>query len=177
MRLNRYLTEAKKMDNPMIGYGIDASDIAKAKEYLISELTQENIKFQEIKDKHVTISQIIGRYDKDELVRMTNAIDEKVHLYPIGLKLLRGKKTPKDFIVIEYKPAEKFMKAVKEISDEFRTMKFPKVVPHVSLFMVRRGAISDKLMESLDESAPKLKRLSPSEIQLWNAKHEKEYTI
>lgn len=177
MRFFDHINEGKKLSNPMIGYGVPESDIRSTKVYLIRELVQENIKYEEIKDNHVTISQILGIYEKDELVRMTNSIDEKVHLYPVGLRILRGKKVPKDFIVIEYKPAEKFVQAVRDISDEFKTMRFPKITPHVSLFMVKRGSISDELMKSLDESAPKLKRLSPTEIQLWNAKHEKEYSI
>jgi hypothetical protein len=177
MRLNNWiLTEGKKMSNPMIGYGINPSDIKAMKNYLISELTQENIRFSEVKDNHVTISQILGTYNKDELVRMTQHIDPKLHLYPVGLKLLRGKKVPKDFIVIEFKPADKFIRAVREISDEFKTMKFPKITPHLSLFTVRRGAVSDELIKSLDDSKPRFGRFTPNEVQLWNAKHEKEYT-
>lgn len=176
MRLQQFITEGKKLSSPMIGYGIDPFDVKKLKDYLVSELTQENIRFEEIKDNHITISQILGTWDKDELVRATHSISTKIHLYPKKLSILRGKRVPKDFIVIEFHPADKFVQAVKDMGKEFYTMKFPKIVPHTSLFMVRRGTISDELMKSIADSAPSIPRITPIDVELWNAKHEKEYT-
>lgn len=175
MRLSNYINEAKWLENPMIGFGIDPSAIKDVIKYIKDELLLENIKYQEINDNHLTISQILGKYDKADLVRATHSIDTKLTLHPVKIDILRGKRVPKDFIVIIYKPHSKFVQDVKGLSDEFKTMKFPDITPHISLFMVKRGAISDELMKSLSDGAPKLKAIKPTEVQLWNLKHEKEY--
>lgn len=176
MRFGNFINEGKWLQNPMIGFGIKSSDISEVQKWLKSELIQENIKYQEGDENHLSIAQIHGKYEKDELVRATHSISTKLQLVPVGLDILRGKRVPKDFIVITYKPNKEFVKDVEKLGDEFDTMKFGTITPHVSLMMVKRGAISDELMKSLSESAPKLKTITPTEVQLWNIKHEKEYT-
>jgi len=175
MRLYDHLNEGKKLDNPMIGLGINSSDIRDISKYVKSWLIRYDIHFEEIKDYHLTISQILGRYDKDELARKIHDIEINYTMNPIGLKILRGKRVPKDFIVIAYSPADKFMRAVKEVSSEFKTFTFPKLEPHISLFMVDQGKVTEQMMRDISKSAPGLRRIKPIDVQLWNAKHEKEY--
>lgn len=178
MRFYNSLHEGKKLDNPMIGLGINPSDIRDVTKYVKSWLIRYDIPFEEVTDYHLTISQILGRYDKDELARAVHDIETDYTMNPVGLKILRGKRVPKDFIVIEYSPSNQFVQSVKDISSEFKTFQFAKgVTPHVSLFMVKQGEIDDRMMKEISGSAPTLKRVKPIDVQLWNARHEKEYEV
>jgi len=177
MRLKQYLTEGKKLNNPLIGYGFNINNIKNIKDYLESELIQENIKYGQPDEYHISIAQIQGSYEKDELVRITNSLDIDFSLTPVDIKILKGKKIPKDFIVIEYKPNIKFVDTFNDISKKVKTIKFNKILPHISLLMVKRNSISKELFKSLRESMPKLKKIKTTEIQLWNVKHEKEYIM
>jgi hypothetical protein len=69
MRLKQYITEGKKMTDPLIGFGFNYSDIKNVVDYIESELIQENIRYQHPDDYHLTLAIIVGTYDKDELVR------------------------------------------------------------------------------------------------------------
>jgi len=175
MRLNRFIHEGKKITNPMIGFGFKYADIKNTVEYIESKLTELNIKYQEPDDYHLSLAMLIGKYDKDELVRVTNDIKLDFKLTPVGIKVLRGKRVPKDFIVIEYKPNDKFVKDFRDIDAEYETFSFSKIIPHISLFTVNNNTISDKMMLSLKEGVPKMKKVTPTEVQIWDSKHEKVY--
>jgi hypothetical protein len=61
-----------------------------------------------------------------------------------------------------------------EVSKEYNTIKFGKITPHISLFTVKKGIIPDSFIKSLNSNIT-LKPVKPTEVQIWNAKHEKEY--
>ena len=174
MRLKQYIIEGKKLENPMIGFGFKYNDIKNVVDFIESELIQENIKYQHPDDYHLSLAQIQGTYDKDELVRTVHSLKLNYKLKPLNIKILRGKRVPKDFIVIEYKPNERFVKEFMDISKEYTTIKFGKIIPHISLFTVKKGIISDSFIKSLNSSIT-LKSVKPTEVQIWNIKHEKEY--
>ena len=177
MRLHNYLIEGKWMQHPMIGFGINPADLTGIKTYLKEQLIQENIRFKDLNDNHLTISQFFGQYDKADLVRATNSISTKLVFKGQRLDLFRGKRVKHDFIVASYKPNKKFVDDVEKLGDEFAgSIKWEMVIPHVSLFTVKRGTLSDKVMKSIADHAPKLKSLKPTEVQLWNQRHQKEYT-
>jgi len=174
MRLKQYMTEGKKLENPMIGFGFNYSDIKDVVDYIESELIQNDIRYQHPDEYHLSLAQIQGTYDKDELVRTANSLKLNYKLKPVGIKILRGKRVPRDFIVIEYKPNDRFVKEFMEISKDYNTIKFSKITPHISLFTVKRGILPDSFIKSLNSSIS-LKPVRPTEVQIWNAKHEKEY--
>jgi len=177
MRLKNFilLLEGKKLKNPMIGFGFKYSDIKNIVDYVESVLKKHKIKYYHPDDYHLSLAQILGNYDKDELVRKVNSIKPNYKLNPIKLKILRGKRVPKDFIVIEYKPNYKFVQDVDNIMKDYNTVRFGKIIPHVSLFMIDHNELSEKMIKEMNESAPKLKPITPIETQIWNAKHSIEY--
>lgn len=175
MKLKHYLTEKKKLENAMIGYGIDDHIINPVIKHIKSWLVRYDISFEEIKEKHLTAAQILGTYDKDMLVRLTNDIDMDYVLTPKKIKILRGQRTPKDYIVIEYSARNEFVNSVKRISNELKTFKFNKIIPHISLFVVDQNTVTDEFLEEMKNYIPSLKKIRPKEIQIWNDKHEKEY--
>ena len=175
MRLQQYINEGKKLTDPMIGFGFKYSDIKNIVDYIESELIQENIKYSIPDDYHLSLAMIQGTYDKDRLVRTANKLKLDYKLKPVGIKILRGKVVPKDFITIEYKPNDRFVNDFKNISKEYKTMKFSKIIPHISLVTVKHNSVPDGLIKSLIDNSPKLKPIIPTEVQIWNAKHQKEY--
>jgi hypothetical protein len=174
MRLKQYITEGKKLTDPMIGFGFNYSDIKDVVDYIESELIQENIRYQHPDDYHLSLAIIQGTYDKDELVRTAHSLKLDYKLKPVAIRILRGARVPKDFIVIEYKPNDRFVKEFMEISKEYNTIKFGRITPHISLFTVKKGVIPDSFIKSLNANIT-LKPVKPTEVQIWNAKHEKEY--
>jgi len=174
-RLCQYITEGKKLIDPMIGLSVKSSDVKRISKYIESWLIRYDFPYDAITDYHLTISQIIGKYNKDKLVRAMHDIKTDYTMTPVGIKILRGKRVPKDFIVIEYSPVDTFIQSIRNVSDEFKTFKFPKIMPHISLFMVKQGVIDDKLLKELVDKAPKLKKIKPISVALWNTKHEKVY--
>jgi 2'-5' RNA ligase len=176
MRFTNYLTEAKWMSHPMIGFGVNPADIKQTMDYIERELIHDNIKWKESENHHLTISQFFGKFDKADLIRATNSIETNLVFKPIKIDIFRGKRVKKDFIVIMYKANKKYVDDVEKLSDEFEgAIQWEHVIPHVSLFTVKRGAVSDELIKSISDHAPKLKPIKPTEVQLWNAKHQKEY--
>jgi len=175
MRLQQFiLQEGKKMTDPLIGFGFNYSDIKNVVDYIESELIQENIRYQHPDDYHLTLAIIVGTYDKDELVRSANSLKLDYRLKPVAIRILRGARVPKDFIVIEYRPNDRFVKEFMELSKEYNTVKFGKITPHISLFTVKKGIIPDAFIKSLNTNIT-LKPVKPTEVQIWNDKHEKEY--
>ena len=175
MRLKQYINEGKKLQNPMIGFGFKYSDIKTIVDYVSSELINNNIKYTLPDDYHLSLAMISGKYSKDKIVRTTNTIKLDYKLIPVNIKLLRGKVSPKDFITIEYKPNDRFLRQFKNVSAEYKTIQFSKIIPHISLFMVSHNAVSNDLIQKIIKEAPKIKPVKPTEIQIWNNKHQKEY--
>ena len=175
MKLQQYLIEGKHLKDPMIGFGVDDSLIRPTVKHIKSWLIRYDIPYEAITDYHLTIAQILGNYEKDMLVRLTNSIDIEFTLNPLCIKILKGKLTPKDYIVIEYHPATEFVKSAIEISKELEVVKFNRVIPHISLFSIPRDALSDQMFNDMMHVIAPLKKVTPTEVQLWNSLHLKEY--
>ena len=176
MRFNDYIEEAKMMKNTMIGFSVKGSSLSRLFKYIESWLVRYDIKHDKVKDPHFTIAQITGNYPKDELVREINNIQKDITFNPKRVRLFRGVNVPKDFIALEYKPNDKYVKLFKDISGEFEVRNFPEIRPHISLFSVEKKGVSDLFFEDIKQNMPSLPKLKAEDVELWNNKFELEYT-
>ena len=175
-RLEEYLvSEAKKMDNTMIGFGINKENFKRLSTYIKSWLERYEIAYDEIKSPHFTIAQITGKYEKGVLVREIHSISKDMKFNPKDLKIFRGKTIAKDFIVLEYKPNQAFVSLFKDIQSRYEVRYFGSIKPHISLFTIEQNAMDDKLFNDMKHSLPKIPSVKPSNKELFNKKFEVEY--
>lgn len=175
MKFKDYIIEDKKLKNTMIGFGIDMNKLKKIYSYLESWLIRYKVDYIIQDMPHISIAQIPKIYSKDELVREINKISNNISFNPKRMAIFRGKRVKKDFIVLEYKPNKALIDNFKEISSRFETFKFEEIRPHVSLFIVKQGSISDDLFNDIKYNMPKLPKLEPIGVELWGGKFQKEY--
>jgi len=175
MKFEKYIEESKKLKGTMVGFGIESSKLKEIYDYIESWLIKYNISYVKQKNPHFSIAMIPGTYDKDEIVREMNLISKGQIFKPKDITILKGKKTKKDFISIEYKPGKEFINNFNKISDKFEVVKFGAVRPHISLFMIDQDSKINDFYVDMIHDMPKLPRVKPSKIELWNQKNEREY--
>lgn len=175
MRLRYYLTEKKKLSNTMIGFEVDPGRFKRVSDYIESWLVRYDIKYERVKNKHFSIAQITGKYRKNDLTREVNSIDKNIKFKPRDIQIFRGKNVPKDFIVARYYPHPKFVQIFKEIASKFKVRYFDEIAPHVSLFTIEQGKMSDKIFKEMLFSIPQLPKVKPTGKDLFNRSFKVEY--
>jgi len=175
MKFKDYIDEAKKLKGTMVGFGIDSIKLKKIYDYIESWLIKFKIDYEIQKDPHFSIAIIPGTYNKDELVREMNLISKNQYFKPKKITILRGKNFKKDFISIEYKPNKEFIDDFNEISSKFDVVKFDTIRPHISLFIIEQDSKINEFYDDMIGGMPKLPKIKPSEIELWNQKFKREY--
>ena len=176
MRYYNYITEKKWLKGTMMGFPIKPGSLKRVRDYIRSWLERYKVDFDEVMNPHFSIAQIVGNYEKPELIRKMNKIKD-ISFNSKDIKIFRGVQVPKDFIVLEYKPNLTFIKSVESVARNFDIRKFEDVRPHVSLFTVEQGKITDELLKDIKYSLPKLPKLKTKEIGLWNNKFEMESKV
>jgi hypothetical protein len=174
MKLEKYLAEGKKMDNTMIGFGIEDSSIKKLQRYIKSWLDRFKIKYEIVDKPHISVAQIPEKYDKDELVRTVNTIKKGIMFTPKDLILLKGKDGKTTYVVIEYNVNFDFIDAFKKIEDDFAVRYFSSLKPHVSLFKIE-STLPDNFWNDMKYSMPSLQKVKAKEVELWNKRFEIEF--
>jgi hypothetical protein len=177
MKLKQYLKEAKWLNKTMIGFKIDKSNLKRISDYIESWLKRYDVKYEKTKEPHFSIAQITSKEEKDELMRKMNELNTNISFSPKDLKVFHGANVNKDFIVLEYKPNKEFVDNFKKIEKDFKIRKFPEIKPHVSLFNFEKGVLTDKLIDDMKYSLPKIPKLTAKELGLWNDKFELEAKI
>ena len=178
MKFYQYITEKKWMKGTMLGFTIDPKDIKRISDYIESWLIRHKIKYDKPDHYHFTIAMIPEKYPKDDLVRKLNELKNlDIKFNPKDLQLFQGLNTPKDYIVLEYKPNMKFLKSFNEVADEFEVKRFPSIRPHTSLFIIDKNSIDQDMFKDIKFSMPKLPILKSKEVGLWNNKFEMETKI
>ena len=169
------ISEVKNMSNTMIGFGIPKANLKKLSSYIKSWLIRYEIDYEEVKEPHFTIAQITGKYEKDELIREIHKIDKNMTFKPKGIKIFRGKTITKDFIVLEYKPNNEFVKIFKDLQSKYEVKYFGSIKPHTSLFIIEPNVMTDELFSDLEYSLPRIPSLRPINKELFNKKFEVEF--
>jgi len=177
MRLNRYIDEAKYMEKIMIGFDFSNNMFKKITNQIGDILKENSIQYEEIKDKHISVVQIIGKYPKDDIIREINSV-RKIKFNPKELSKIYGPFVKKDFIVIEYKTHDEYIHIFKDIADKYDIRLFiggPR--PHISLMKTEPKLIPDKLFNFIKENVDSvLPRILPSSISLFNKEARIDYT-
>ena len=110
-----------------------------------------NIHYERIKNPHVSTAYLLGYNRYSDLAELVKTIanynfDFKV----IGLELLAGTTTNKDYLVLKVEAPESFYKALHYIEQESDTMKFPGgFKTHISLYSVHKGSINSSILIEL----------------------------
>lgn len=159
----------------MIGYGVDRSNFKRVSDYIRSWLDRYKIEHEEVMNPHFTIAMIPDEVNKDELVRDVQSIKSNVSFTPKSISLFEGKRTPNDYIVVEYKPNEKFFDAFWEIAKKHTVVDFGKIKPHTSLFILKKGKIPKRMWKDIKYSMPPLPKVTTKKVELWNDRHEIEF--
>ena len=175
MRLKKYIIETKKLEKTMIGFNVDDTSIKNISHLISNILLENNISYETITKPHISIAQITGKYEKDELVRIINKIP-KVSFNPKSLTKFYGPNIKKDFIVIEYRQNDKYLEIFKDIAHKFDVRLFVGgMKPHVSLFMVEEGKLTDSIFDEIKKVAKKLPKIKPRSVVLFNKKAQPEF--
>ena len=175
MKFVDYISEAKRLKGTMIGFRVDEKKLDNIRKYIKSWLIRYKIDYEQVAKPHVSIATIPGEYEKDDLVREVHTISKNISFNPKNLSIFRGTNVKKDFITIEYKPNKELINDFKKVSSKFETIKFGEIRPHVSLFMVEQGSMTDEFFKDVRYSLPKIPKLKITGVELWNQKFEKEY--
>lgn len=178
MRFKQYIIEKKWLKGTMLGFTINPNDIKRISNYIESWLKRFKIKYEKPEHYHFTIAMIPDKYPKDDLVRKLNDLKNLDIIFkPKDLQLFQGLNTPKDYIVLEYKPNMNFLKSFNEVADEFKVKRFSNIRPHTSLFIIEKNSIDQNMMKDMKFSMPKIPTLKSKEVGLWNNKFEMETKI
>jgi hypothetical protein len=173
MKFNKFLFKTKKMSKTMIGFKIDNIYFKKIENFMKNILNNKNIKYEDIKEKHITIAQITGKYDKDDLVRDVNIIKTNIIFKPKGIEIFKGINTNYDYIVLEYKTNTKFLNIYKRLSAKYNIKTFDKGPrAHISILRIERD--SNLSIKDLQQHI-KFPTVRPSSIELFNSSFEVEY--
>jgi len=174
MKLMTFL-EAKKLDNTMIGYGIDSFQVKRLQDYIGSWLKRFKIENNKVETYHITIAQIPEQYEKTNLIQTINNIKKGIIFNPKEIHLFKGKDNKTDYIVIEYKVNIDFINAFREVEDDYAVRYFGSIRPHVSLFSIKAGSISPQMWNDIKYSMPPLPRVKAKKVELWNKEFEIEF--
>ena len=176
MKFEEYLNEGKKMTGTMIGFGLSKNKLKSIIDYVESWMKRYEVDYEMTKNLHFTLAQITGKYEKDELIREIDKLSKGgIQFKPKGVSLFRGINIKRDFIVMEYKPNDKYINSFKEVAKELEIRKFESVRPHVSICNIEQNKLDKKLYVDMVFSFPKLPTMKAKEIELWNSKFAKEY--
>lgn len=164
--------EAFKMSKTMIGFGFDGSKFNPLINHIKKILQEEDIwGFKDLTHQgiHMSIAQITGRYEKDELKREMDKISKNVTFRPKGLELFWGPVVKRQFVVVEYRNHEYFKEVYERLADKFEVRKFKGGVrPHVSILSSKGDEISKDLWEHIRATAPRPPKVKPIAIELFN---------
>lgn len=174
MRYIKYLMDAKMMERTMIGLSIYKKPLTRLRKQIKSILDENNVDYEEVKDLHVTIAQIPGKYRKDELKRKMDEIAKRTSFKIRKVEPLWGQNVKKHFITLELAPNDVFIEMHNKVKEEFDIIIFPTLKPHVSLFIV-----NEKLQADVQNKLHQLTsgvRVTVSGITLFNNKFSIEFS-
>jgi hypothetical protein len=172
MRFENYLNEVKNMEKTMIGFGVDNNYFISLASKIKEILDKKGLSYEEVKEKHVTIAQIPGKYPKDNLIRDINKIKTNVTFKPKSLGIFKGIMVDNDFIVVEYSSSDKYKAIFNYIASKYNVRMFPGGIRiHISLFKIPRNSMEVSELESIK----KLPKIQASSVELFNNKFSIEY--
>lgn len=177
MRLYTYLKEGKWMDKTMIGLSVNKNPLKPIYNHIEKIFKNKKIPYVKVEDPHITIAQLPGKHEKDQLKRELDKIG------PINFKIkelekLYGYNIKRFFIVLLLKPNDKFIKVYNDIASRYTINKFPGgVKAHISLFSIEQGVgFNDNVFELIKETLPPLSfSIKTTHVDLYNNKFRVEY--
>lgn len=185
MLLQKRFAEVKKirlqkndiLSNVSISLDVDKENILYLQHRLGPILSKQGIKFNKIKNPHVSTAYLVGEYDYPYLVETMKMLSNfQFNFKAVGIEILHGVTTNKDYVVLRLNPDDNFLKALNYIEKESDIVKFTGgFKTHLSLFSVNKGIITEetivKVEESLEENNLSLLHtmsIKPQSISLFN---------
>ena len=179
MRYYNYLNEAKYLQKTMLGYHIDYNQIKSTSLYIKSFFDRYNVKYNINTNPHLTIAQMTGKYEKDEIVRTMSELPVGFTMKAKKVKMLYGQFVKKYFVTIEYNRSVEYIYAHNLIRERFKDVKtFPGgMIPHVSLFNMEEKDIDPYIWNEIDQRKINLPDISLNKIVLFNSKFLPEFLL
>lgn len=185
LKLQQNFSEVKKkhlkhnhcLSNVSISLDIDKENIIYLQNRLGPTLSKLKIKYQKIKNPHVSTAYLVGEYDYKYLVDTIKVLSNfQFKFKAVGLEILPGGTTNKDYIVLNLEPDESFLKALNFIEKESDIIKFSGgFKTHISLFCVEKGLVKEdslsnlkKIIEDKNLSLLHTMNIKPQSISLFN---------
>jgi hypothetical protein len=177
MKFSNYLNELAKISKIMVGFTFDDRYFINLRKHLTEIFFNNQVEgYTEVEDPHITIAIIPGTVLKDKLVREINKIKADFRFNPKHLKVFKGLNTPFDYVTIEYKNSVNFQKSFKDIADDFEVVMFPEgSKPHISLYKIPKGELSDDVIDMIQSFHTKLPVIEPEATALYNSNEVVEY--
>ena len=116
-------------------------------------LSNQKMKYQKIKNPHVSTAYLIGEYDYEYLVTTLKLLSNLEFKFKASkIEVLEGATTKRDYVVLLLEPDESFLKAIKIIEQESDIIKFAEgFKTHISLFSVETKSLSHEKIISMND--------------------------
>jgi len=158
----------------MIGFGIDESVLTESIIFIEKYLIEYKIPYENVEDKHITISQITDKIGKDELVRIVNSITPNFKFIIKDIVILHGRDN--DFIALELSKTNEYQELFNTIKERYSVVEFDGgQIPHISLFKIPAGIASKDFLYDVFEETEIIKTIKTTAVELWNTMFQKEY--
>lgn len=111
----------------------------------------KNINYERIKNPHVSTAYLLGYNRYSDLAGLVKTIaNYNFEFKVIGLELLSGTTTNKDYLVLKVEAPQSFYKALDHIEQESDTLKFPGgFKTHISLYSMPKGELTAEALNEL----------------------------
>lgn len=164
------------MKSTMIGFGLDESKLQKTVDYIESWLVRYNVPYDHIDGKHISVAMITDKARKDELVRLIHGISkDPLRFKTKRITILYGQEW--DFIALELRRSEKFLKLHEKIKENYNVVEFKGGVrPHVSLLKIQKGVASDEFFADVFRGTPVPKDIKSKKVELWSPKFKIDFS-
>lgn len=163
-----FYNQVARRDKPMpmtdtsVGYGLSKLQIKRTFDYIKSWLIRYRIAFESI-NPYLTVTNVEGDYKKDRFIKALKKIKEDEVFIPDGIFLLREDDT--DFIIIDCKPNEGFIKKLNECASNFSLVKSSDLC-YVKLFSIKAKSFDLELFDQMVYSSPALPKIRPGSVGL-----------
>ena len=183
--LQKKFSEVKKkrilkqdcLSNVSISLDINKENIIYLQNRLGQVLSKLKIRYNKVKNPHVSTAYLLGEYDYQYLVETIRILSNfQFNFKAVGIEILPGATTNKDYIVLRLAPDENFVKALNYIEKESDIVKFSGgFKTHLSLFSVAKGLLTpeaihnvEKMLETQNLSLLHTMNITPQSISLFN---------
>lgn len=172
--------------NPYISIDVDENSIDQISKSISIFLNDLNIPYTKSKRAHISLAYILGTQEKKFLEELVSEITEdKFAIRVIGISILDGKITGKNYLVLDLESETDFGYAHDFICENCEVNKIgDKFVAHISLFELDNGIIPQdqwfnfcRVLEMHSNNSIAGKVINGNTVSVFNQNREKELSF